>query len=493
MNMDFTAFPAELRLSIIEMVADSLTGRTIEYATVAREWQPIFEKRHFERILLSPARLNSFSQIVQGSRRKLVKHIWLRTELGASYNDRNNAGFRPNQGVADESDFNNAIEGLLRILSTWDRSSDLNAEGLTLELSAWSLRDYEHGFRHQRFVHDPYSEPHKDLAFPPLEFRNLLSLLMFDLISPEEAASSRSNNDLAMKTLGLTIEDAPEVDVVTKFLLRRQYYSHISPDRIAQIFKRLTGLQQIIYEPPEKIGGTTGLDRERDHWLLSDYSPPQTLRQLSIFEDPFHHNALMARNQLGSANSLGIAMALFGKSRNLEHLSASFVVDAKDFFQPFWPSTLTSTSHSWDNLETIALTSSLLDPGQSSAEVNDLLYAAGMAARNMPALRVMEIWDGLGTTYSGFFRYHSDGYGSTITWRGTWELDLEPRVIQCWTETVRKNTHHLTVGVRDMELPFDGTSFPASVLRHLKLKERIVHPVSFCQLQLLGEPKRYHL
>ncbi|KAI1468073.1 uncharacterized protein F4812DRAFT_389527 [Daldinia caldariorum] len=453
MNMDFTTFPAELRLSIIEMVADSLTGRTIEYTTVSREWQPIFEKRHFERILLSPARLNSFAQIVQGSRRKLVKHIWLRAELGASHPDRVNAGFRPNQSLADESDFNNAIERLLRILSTWERPCHLNAEGLTLELSAWSLRDYEYGFRHQRFVHDPYSEPNKDLRFPPLEFRNLLSLLMLDHTSPEEVAPSRSGNNLEMKVLGPTIEDAPKVDVVTKFLLRRQYYSHISPDRIAQIFERLTGLQQIIYEPPERVDDTTDLWQGKSHWLLSDYSLPQTLRQLSIFEDPFHHNALTTRNQTGSAYSPGIAMVLFKESRNLEHLSASFVVDAKDFFQPFWPSTLTSTSQSWDKLETIALTSSLLKPG--------------------------------------FFRYHSDENGSTITWRGTWELDLEPRVIQCWIETVRKNTHHLNVGVRDMELPFDGTSFPASVLRHLKLKERIVHPVSFCQLQLLGEPKRH--
>ncbi|KAK6951077.1 hypothetical protein Daesc_007606 [Daldinia eschscholtzii] len=489
--MDFSALPAELRLSIIEIVADILTEKTTEYATVSREWQPIFEKRHFERILLSPRRLKSFAQIVRGPRRKLVKHIWLRAELGALYHDKDNAGLLPNQSLADEPAFHNATERLLRILSTWERSHDLNAEGLTLELSAWSLRDYEYGFRHQRFVHDPYSEPCKDFLFPLLEFRNLLSLLTLDHASTQEVAPQPLPNGLAMKVSGLTTDDVPKVDIVTKFLLRRQYYCHMSPDRIAQIFERLTGLEQIIYEPPERIDGTTNPRQGKRHWLLSDHSLPQTLRRLTIFEDPFKYNGTTIQTQTSSTNSPQLATALARESRNLEHLSASFVVDAKDFFRPFWPLTLAPANRSWDNLETIALTSSLLNPDQPPEEVNDLLHAAGMAARNMPALRVMEIWNGLRTAYSGFFRYYDDGNASAIIWRGTWELDLEPRVIECWTETVRRNTCYLKVAVRDMELPLDGTNFPASVLRHLKLKERIVHPVSFRQLQLLGEPKRH--
>ncbi|KAI0853174.1 hypothetical protein F5Y00DRAFT_133950 [Daldinia vernicosa] len=489
--MDFMALPVELRLSILEMVADSSTESTTEYATIAREWQPIFEKKHFERILLSSRRLDSFAQIVRGSRRKLVKHIWLRAELGVLHHDRGNAGFRPTPSLVDEPNFDNTIVRLLRILSTWERPHDSNKEGLTLELSAWSLRDYEYGFSHQRFMHDPYSEPYKDYRLTPLESHNLMSLSMLEHAFPPEETSSHSSTDLAMKMKGTAPEDIPKVDIVTTFLLRRQYYSHVSSDRIAQIFGSMTGLERIIYEPPERKDGSTDPWQGQRHWLLSDYSFAQTLRQLTIFEDSFHRNAFATSNQTDSTNSPEIAMTLLRESRNLEHLSASFVVDAKDFFRPFWPSTPTSTDRSWNKLKTLALTSNLLNPYQSSAEVNDLLYAAGMAARNMPALRVMEIWNGLRTTHGCFFRYYDDGSTSTITWRGTWELDLEPRVMQCWTETVRKNTRYLNVGFRDMELPIDGTSFPASIIRHLKLKDQIVHPVSFCQLQILGGARRY--
>ncbi|KAI0108463.1 hypothetical protein F4814DRAFT_455214 [Daldinia grandis] len=483
--MDFITLPAELRLSILEMVAYSSTERTTEYTTVSREWQSIFEKKHFERILLSSRRLKRFAQIVRGSRRKLVKHIWFRAELGDVNFGRGDAGLRPTLSLADESEFDNTIVRLLQILSTWERPHDLNRGGLTLELSAWSLDDYTmHGLTHQGFMHDPYSQPYKYI----LESQNPMSLF-YDL-SPE-GISSRSGNDLTMEAEGTETKDIPKVDVVTTFLLRRQYYSHVSPDRIAQIFGSMAGLERIIYEPPERTDRTIDTWQEKHHWLLSDYSFPQTLRQLAIFEEPFYRNAFKTLNQTGSVRCPEITAALFRESQTLEQLSASFVVDAKDFFQPFWPSNPASPNRSWDNLKTIALTSKLLNPYQSLEEVNDLLCAAGIAARNMPTLRVMEIWNGSRTAHGCFFRYYDDGSTSTITWRGTWELDLEPRVMRCWTETVRKNTRYLNVGFRDMELPIDGTSFPASILRYLKLKDQIVHPVSFCQLQLLGEPRRY--
>ncbi|KAI2778459.1 hypothetical protein F4815DRAFT_477741 [Daldinia loculata] len=481
--MDFVTLPAEVRLSILEMVADSSTKMTIEYATVSKEWQSVFEKKHFERILLSSRRLKSFAQIVQGARRKLVKHIWLRAEL----DDDDNPGFRSPVSLIDEPEFFNTIERLLRILSTWERPVDLNKEGLTLELSAWSLCDNEFDLR---FVNDPYSESFKRVRFTI--DHNMLSRSTFGRAFPSRGASSRSSNDLAIKAEGTATEDMPKVDIVTTFLLRRQYYARVSSDRIAQIFGSLVGLERIIYEPPESAGNVLETLQEKRHWLLSDNNLPQTLKQLTIFEDPFHRNSLMASNRVCAANNPEIAMTLFRESLNLEHLSASFIVDAKDFFQPFWPSTPAYTNWTWHKLKTIALTSKLLDPYQPSEEVNGLLYVAGIAARNMPALRVMEIWNGFRTSYGCFFRYYDDGSASTITWRGTWELDLEPRVMYCWTETVRKNTGYHDVGFRDMELPIDGTSFPASILRHLKLKDQIAHPMSLHQLQLLGEPRRHN-
>ena len=60
---------------------DQATSKTSAYASVSREWQAFFEKRHFERILLSLPRLSDFGRIVQGLRKKLVRHIGLQIKL----------------------------------------------------------------------------------------------------------------------------------------------------------------------------------------------------------------------------------------------------------------------------------------------------------------------------------------------------------------------------------------------------------------------------
>ncbi|RYO95807.1 hypothetical protein DL765_011769 [Monosporascus sp. GIB2] len=93
----------------------------------------------------------------------------------------------------------------------------------------------------------------------------------------------------------------------------------------------------------------------------------------------------------------GPGLALARVSRNFEELSVAFVMDAKDFFENFPPylreRRALSQPLEWRNLRTLALTAQLLDPAESEKCPNDLLQAAGHAARGMRRLEVLEIWN----------------------------------------------------------------------------------------------------
>lgn len=166
-------------------------------------------------------------------------------------------------------------------------------------------------------------------------------------------------------------------------------------------------------------------------------------------------------------------------SLDLEHLSTSFIVDARYFFQArqqIWV---------WIRLKSLLLTSRLLYPDRSHAKMNDLFQAAAAAAMEMPMLNVMELWNG-GKGFAGVFRYQaSKGNGpATITWRGNWDLSLEARVIPLWEGvTIKRGLREDLQVVKelldaDVVMKSHGDS-----IHHLGLVNQAVHPVSLWQIQ----------
>jgi len=71
-------------------------------------------------------------------------------------------------------------------------------------------------------------------------------------------------------------------------------------------------------------------------------------------------------------------------SLQFEHLAASFLVDARDFFdiEPSWE---------WPNLTSLVLTSRVLSLGEDPVKIGAMLHAATAAAMGMPRLETMEI------------------------------------------------------------------------------------------------------
>lgn len=122
---------------------------------------------------------------------------------------------------------------------------------------------------------------------------------------------------------------------------------------------------------------------------------PNQLKRLVLFED-FNDEYitlfqgvydLLDAEPIRTAN-LAVSKALAEASLSLEHLSASFTVDAKYFFRA------PQSTWTWNKLATLVLTSGLLTPSHSSTEINDMLQAAAAAAMSMPALTAMELWNG---------------------------------------------------------------------------------------------------
>ena len=112
-------------------------------------------------------------------------------------------------------------------------------------------------------------------------------------------------------------------------------------------------------------------------------------------------------------------------SLKLEHLPASFMVDASYFFHACEP------SWRWHNLTSLTPTSRLLVPDDSPTEIDDMLKAAAAMAMKIPNLETMKIWNGR-KGMAMFSRYQSikGEQDAVITWRGTEEFTLQPDVIQ---------------------------------------------------------------
>ncbi|KEY70415.1 hypothetical protein S7711_06583 [Stachybotrys chartarum IBT 7711] len=158
-------------------------------------------------------------------------------------------------------------------------------------------------------------------------------------------------------------------------------------------------------------------------------------------------------------------------------LSASFMVDAEDFF-----SVLPST---WPNLTYLTLTSQLLAPKTCPTKIMDLFQAAASAACYMPKLKTMEIWNGLGGLAAVFKFEFIPGYlrPSVITWRATWNLTLQYQVTKAWEEVIRgRDSCSDGIDVVYESVEPEEIMSHADAVASLKLSEMVIRPVSLQQI-----------
>lgn len=126
------------------------------------------------------------------------------------------------------------------------------------------------------------------------------------------------------------------------------------------------------------------------------------LRRLVVFENfnqQYPSNIGFTNCEPTRIPSSAVSRMVANASLKLEHLSATFLVDASYFFHA------RQRSWKWLNLTSLVLTSRLLAPDESLTEISDMLQEAAAAAIEMPKLETMEIWNGR-EGLATLFRYH---------------------------------------------------------------------------------------
>ena len=203
---------------------------------------------------------------------------------------------------------------------------------------------------------------------------------------------------------------------------------------------------------------------------------PDQLRRMVIFENFHGDNPAMSLKV--QAAEIDTCYALVEASLGLEYLAASFISDASYFFAPCqkWKN--------WPRLESLALTSKLLESQQQSVNINNLLETVALVAMKMPRLNLMELWNGRAGC-AGVFQYQISESGRTakITWRGTWDLPIEPHVLKAWQAVASERVDcQLQVVTEILDANVLITSH-GDAIRHLRLLNTVINPVSLWQIQ----------
>lgn len=234
---------------------------------------------------------------------------------------------------------------------------------------------------------------------------------------------------------------------------------------------------------------TRVLDLEYEYLFESISRCNNNLKRLVVFENfNQQYPAIMQRFQVQLRNGLtqcdsirkptpAVSRTVALASLKLEHLAASFIVDASQFFQiePSWK---------WPNLTSLALTSRLLTRDGKATEIEAMLQAAAAAAMKMPQLETMEIWNGR-KGIAALFKYQAsrERRRAIITWRGTWKMTMGPSVIEAWEAVVQQFDGWRLNTVQEW---LDGVAIKShgDAIHYLKLSSQVVRPVSLQQIQI---------
>ncbi|KAF5679974.1 hypothetical protein FDENT_8543 [Fusarium denticulatum] len=233
---------------------------------------------------------------------------------------------------------------------------------------------------------------------------------------------------------------------------------------------------------------------------------PQYIRSVTIFED-FNEQIMEAiRREVNptitvpfmqietrrhTKYELGEAFAV--KSRSLEHLSVSFMIDARDFF------TACKMMSDWPRLRSLILTTPLMTKG-SRGRISDFLVNAGRVAQKMQHLKSLAIWHCSRDDASAVI-FHKNENGSrkvhgsaTLTWRGTRDFDFSEEVVETWQKVVCTcNSHQGYVGQCDshqllcrIEREEGEIISHGDAIHHLRLPDGVIDPTSLWQIRQEG-------
>lgn len=479
-NTSLTALPRWVQLRILKfLLNDGCSSAPL--ATVSREWQAVIERHNFERIDLTLWRIPDLGPMTRRNR-ALVKSLWLSLEL-EDYDCSKCGGENGNMNHlpyerADKCIIITAIHDLFLTLSAWEPQGDLK-----LDISIHSPSDSQHWFKYLTF--GPDALPDSQVTPSQREDPEHAWIAGRPYSAPPEAALCKVFAEVLgepgriffnMEAERKWWRTVPEVPAITSVLLRLQNRRRWRPFTLTQMLSRLPRLEEFHYEPWR--AWSIGDQRETDqaYCSLFDSLAPRKLRKLTLFEnfDEQYPSCFADCNDMRTP-TLYVGQVVAKASLELEHLSASFIVDVGHFLYAV------KSEWSWPHLTSLTLTSQLLSAQEDLTEINDMLQTAASMALKMPKLKTMEIWNGrVGS--AALFRYQLEGSScAVITWRATWKFTLQSRVTEAWKAVAHAHDSGSYFVVREYQDETISINSHADAINYLELS-KVLRPVSLQQI-----------
>ncbi|KAL6901237.1 hypothetical protein GGI43DRAFT_433939 [Trichoderma evansii] len=466
------SLPAEIRITILELVAHQKHPGWASLASVCRQWQDILEKANYRKLKIRSSRLGEFTSMVPPNKRHLIRHIWFDIEL-RRYNLRCCSNWRSTMEHTGRT-VTKAVRKIYSILSSWEAANEL-----TLELNVVCPSDSEHFFPNLYFSTD-YVENEEEALEPyvavyPYNDPNHGWLHGVPVGLPSMPATHQLLHPIRLELNSKTL---PIVKAVTQLIIHRQLRHDILPFSLAELLQSLPCLENIVYEPWDSKDMFMELEDESLSFIIRNQLPKR-LKRLVVFQDSnnFHRTLPISFIQLAPLDRQDRYDEAFAfKSLELSHLVVSFMVDAEDMFricQPIWI---------WPKLQTLSLTSQLLQSDyEERDEIDALLCRAGNLVQQISKMRTFVLWN-CGKDHACAFMYRVDrnDYPS-ITWRGTWHLEMSPCIIESW-QNVASTLPSCRLGIREEHIEKTIGSH-ADAIYYLKLPIQVVEPASLWQMR----------
>ncbi len=209
---------------ILQAVANHPTPRKLHslagYATVCREWQPVFEEANFNSIKIPTNELSKFENILQGddTRRKWLRRLHLRIRLAKYARQLRRVPETEHEQHVNNVLFTHSICDLFEILAKWnvDRTGTLD-----LEIEVFSPSDRK----------DFYGEAGLDRDGVNRFFDSDLAL------------------DFTKKPEMMGPYGFPEVEAVSTLRILRRNRRNIDPRALLHILRSLPRLAGFQFEP----------------------------------------------------------------------------------------------------------------------------------------------------------------------------------------------------------------------------------------------------
>ncbi|KAI1212997.1 uncharacterized protein F4807DRAFT_308067 [Annulohypoxylon truncatum] len=410
--------------------------------------------------------------------RTLVKYIWLSLELDEY--DCSKCGGHDLRHISktDNCVIITAMHDLFLTLSTWGPQGDLK-----LDISIHSPSDSQHWFKYLTF--GPDTLPHSQATLGQRDDPEHAWIAGKPSSAPTDAAlrhvfaevlGEPYNAFYDIEQESKWWQTLPEVPAITSVLLRLQNRRRWRPNTLTQMLSRLPRLEEFHYEPWRAWSTNDQTVTDQGYCSLFDSLAPRKLRRLILFENfDEQYSSCFARCDNMRVPDHLVGQAITKASLELEHLSASFIIDVEHFL------CAVKSGWNWPHLTSLTLTSQLLSGQQLPIRINDMLEAAASTALKMPKLKTMEIWNGkVGS--AALFRYQLKGNDcAVLTWKATWKFTLQPRLIKAWEAVAQANTNGTYFVVREFLDEKITINSHADAINFLELSE-VLRPTSLQQI-----------